>query len=369
MLIDKYEIHDPTLIVNEDIARANIAAMISKAEKSNVIFRPHFKTHQSASIGSWFKDAGIDKITVSSLKMAYYFANSGWKDITVAVPVNLLEIDLINDLASKINLNLLVDNPLSFQHLELLTDRSINIWIKIDVGYRRAGIPWDDQQRILDLALQIQNSKNFSLCGVLTHSGHTYAARNIEEIKTIYTDTLNYMNSVKSYLRNNGIDKVAISIGDTPSMSTMPEFENVDEIRPGNFVFYDLMQANIGSCNISQIAVALACPITGIYPARGEICIYGGGVHLSKERVNDHQGNSIYGLVSFADSFDMISKGPLYPVISVSQEHGIVKLDPETLSSLKPGDVCMVLPIHSCMTANLMKYYLSSDGERIEKLN
>jgi len=33
----------------------------------------------------------------------------------------------------------------------------------------------------------------------------------------------------------------------------------VDEIRPGNFVFYDLMQYRIGSCSVGQIAVAMAC--------------------------------------------------------------------------------------------------------------
>ena len=40
--------------------------------------------------------------------MAEYFAENGWNDITIAFPFNLLEIDKINELAGKINLNILI---------------------------------------------------------------------------------------------------------------------------------------------------------------------------------------------------------------------------------------------------------------------
>ncbi len=76
--------------------------MAQKAKAHNLIFRPHFKTHQSAEIGNWFKDEGVNKITVSSVQMAEYFAESGWKDILIAFPVNIRETEQINRLASKI---------------------------------------------------------------------------------------------------------------------------------------------------------------------------------------------------------------------------------------------------------------------------
>ncbi|MDD4646297.1 MAG: alanine racemase, partial [Bacteroidales bacterium] len=74
--------------------------MAAKASRSGVIFRPHFKTHQSLTIGRWFREAGTRYITESSLVAAGYFASDGWNDITVAIPVNLREIDQINRLAS-----------------------------------------------------------------------------------------------------------------------------------------------------------------------------------------------------------------------------------------------------------------------------
>lgn len=70
--------------------------------------RPHFKTHQSKTVGHWFREVGIDRITVSSAGMAGYFAADGWQDITIAFPVNVREMETIVDLSSKVDLGLLV---------------------------------------------------------------------------------------------------------------------------------------------------------------------------------------------------------------------------------------------------------------------
>ncbi|RMG79679.1 MAG: alanine racemase, partial [Bacteroidetes bacterium] len=86
----------PVPLLQSDICRANIRRMVGKARKNGVRLRPHFKTHQSAEIGEWFRAEGVSQIAVSSLVMAEYFAGAGWSDITVAFPVNILEIETIN---------------------------------------------------------------------------------------------------------------------------------------------------------------------------------------------------------------------------------------------------------------------------------
>ena len=74
----------PTLIVDRAKTEEKIRWMLEKASKSKVRFRPHFKTHQSAEIGDWFRKAGCTAITVSSFDMAAYFAQHGWDNITIA---------------------------------------------------------------------------------------------------------------------------------------------------------------------------------------------------------------------------------------------------------------------------------------------
>ena len=106
------QVTEPTMVLNEEVCKSNIARMAAKAKAANVVFRPHFKTHQSREIGEWFRASGVDKITVSSLNMAMKFAEWGWNDITVAFPVNCLEHEKINALAAKIRLNLLLGHSL-----------------------------------------------------------------------------------------------------------------------------------------------------------------------------------------------------------------------------------------------------------------
>ena len=89
----------PTFLVDETRARANIHRMANKAKRSGVAFRPHFKTHQSTRIGGWFRDEGVDRITVSSVSMAEHFAEAGWTDITIAFLLNPLELPRLKQLA------------------------------------------------------------------------------------------------------------------------------------------------------------------------------------------------------------------------------------------------------------------------------
>ena len=76
----------PTLLIDKAKCKANIKRMALKARQNDIEFRPHLKTHQSLEIGDWFRQEGVTKITVSSVAMAKYFAQDGWKDITIAFP-------------------------------------------------------------------------------------------------------------------------------------------------------------------------------------------------------------------------------------------------------------------------------------------
>jgi D-serine deaminase-like pyridoxal phosphate-dependent protein len=158
-----------------------------------------------------------------------------------------------------------------------------------------------------------------------------------------------------------------ISLGDTPSCSISDDFSRVDEIRPGNFAFYDLTQHKIGSNSIDQIAVALACPIVAKHKERSEIVVYGGGVHLSKDRLEDEEG-VIYGRVVEQNDNGWGDLIPDTYVSSVSQEHGIITMPTDLIDQYSIGDLLYVLPVHSCMTADLMKEYYTIDGRNISMM-
>ena len=353
----------PTLLINEKICRQNISTMVEKAERNGVIFRPHFKTHQSHAVGKWFREAGVTKITASSLKMASYFSDDDWEDITVAFPVNILEINTINQLAGRIQLNLLFESEEVVNELNKILTSEVGAFLKIDVGTHRTGLAPDDHNRIMKILKALEDAENIRFCGFLAHAGHSYGSRDEDEIRQVHEQSMIIMQKLDNEFRDE-YPGMTLSVGDTPTCSKMEDFSTVDELRPGNFAFYDIMQEQIGSCAHDQIAVAMTCPVVALHPEREEMVIYGGGVHFSKDFITVN-GNRKYGQV--VETMDSGWGDPVPRVFlkALSQEHGIISAPKEFIEKHHPGDLLTILPVHSCMTANLMGEYLTLDGGRI----
>lgn len=345
--------------------------MAAKAKRNHVELRPHFKTHVSLEIGEWFRAAEVEKITVSSLKMAEYFALGDWNDITVAFPVNIREIDRINSLAKNIQLNLLVENETALEYLSQHLRHKVGIFIKIDVGTNRTGLGPNQLSRILSLIQNIDNDSHLDFIGLLAHAGHTYGARGLRDIQQIHETYPKILTDIKTAIIHSfpSYSKLIISVGDTPSCSRMEDFGWADEIRPGNYVFYDVMQWIIGSNKLSDIAVAMACPIVAKHKDRNALIIHGGAVHFARDVMyHPFTNHKIYGLV-----VELSEKGWNRPdhksyLAKLSQEHGTLIVSDELFEQYAIGDIIGVLPIHSCMTADCMGAYMDLEGHVIERM-
>ncbi len=354
----------PTLILDKEKCLRNIERMAKKAETLSLDFRPHFKTHQSAEIGEWFRQYGVQKITVSSVQMASFFASHGWTDITIAFPVNILEIDDINILAGKIKLNLLIENKEALLSLDKFIRFPVGIFIKVDTGYNRTGISASKTSQIDVLLSRLKESSLLEFKGFLSHNGQTYHAQSRHEIFNHHFDALLKMRALKNQYKKEW-PGLKISLGDTPSCTVCDNFKGVDEIRPGNFIFYDLMQFNLGVCRFDDIAVRLACPVVARHPSRNEVVIYGGAIHLSKERIINIDGKPLYGRIVVRQEGKEIFLDEKNYITSLSQEHGIIKVPRKDFSYYRVGELIEVIPVHSCLTANLIREYLTTEGELI----
>jgi len=352
----------PYLLINSHQCRQNIERMLHKARKSNTVFRPHFKTHQSIVIGSWFKEHGIDKITVSSIEMAIHFYQNGWNDITIAFPVNPYEVTAINKLSGDIKLNILCSDLGAFQLIAPEIKNETGFFIEIDNGYHRSGLDpaSPDIEKILMLA---QKNRNLVFKGFLSHEGQTYKSVSVEQVKKIHSQAKDNMLALKANYITDYPD-VIISMGDTPSCSIVESFENIDEIRPGNFIFYDLMQLGIHSCKYEQISLVMVCPIAAVYPERRQLVVHGGAVHFSKEQLEEN-GLKHYGRIAMLknNTWGRLIDG--YHLTALSQEHGIIEWEKNVINNFKAGDLIAVVPVHSCLAADLMKDFYTTDGHKI----
>ena len=345
----------PAMIVDETRARANIRSMADKARKSGVAFRPHFKTHQSPVVARWFADEGVDRITVSSVRMAEQFAETGWKDITIAFLLNPLELPRITNLAEYLSrlggrLGLTVDSVAAARKTAGL---DVDVWIKLDTGYGRTGVRWDQTGSLAEILAALEKP-----AGLLTHTGTSYAKRGGAELCALFTETVTRLTAARDATDH---PDLKLSVGDTPCCSAVDDFTGVDEIRPGNFVFYDLMQLQIGSCTETQLAAAAVCPVVGIYPERNQVVVHGGAVHLSKESLQLEDGRRFYGQLGALESPPggrspgLGKVVPDTPVISLSQEHGVIEVPDEICNDLEIGDLVIIWPIHSCLTCDLLQ--------------
>jgi D-serine deaminase-like pyridoxal phosphate-dependent protein len=356
------QIASPTLLIDEKITRANLEKMANKAHGLEKKLVPHWKTAQSRTIGNWAKEYGIREVTASSISLAEYLCGQGWDSIHIAFPFNIREIPRLNRIAAKQGISVQVVNVATAKALaEGLTER-VEFFVELDAGYGRTGIQETQEAELEAIFTHANGSEFLKFKGFYIHPGHTYYGKDMDKIHLESQEALAKMKA--KYLHR--YPNLVTRLGDTPGCAVRSEFGEVDELGPGNFVFFDLMQVQLGSCTKEDIAVCLAVPVVDIRKDRKEILIHGGGVHLAKDVLINEDGSKNFGEIVI-----LHEKGWSIPshrsfVKSISQEHGIVQASDELLASLQVGDLLGILPVHSCMTADCMGSYLSLDGQVVD---
>ncbi|MGK2858960.1 MAG: alanine racemase [Thermoanaerobaculia bacterium] len=349
----------PAFIVDRGIAKANCDRMRAKALLAGVVFRPHVKTHKTIEGARLQHGASEGPITVSTLAEAEFFAKGGFDDITWAVPVASAKLQRCLAIAKRARLILLVDHPSAVAALSEFAASNqvdLDVMLKVDCGYHRAGVDPDAAESVA-LALSIARAPRLRLRGLLTHAGHSYGARNEEGIRRIALDEASAVRRLAATLEGEGINGLLRSVGSTPTMSVAP-IEGVDEIRPGNYVFYDAFQAAIGSCRLSDCAAFVVTTVIGVSSVRGECLVDAGALALSKDQGPVHVDAEFgYGVVCRLDGVPLPAR-----LVSLSQEHGIVRWKDRTVGAAI-GDRLRIVPNHSCLTAALYdRYHVLEDG-------
>ncbi len=296
--------------------------------------------------------------------MAEYFAGVGWDDITIAFPFVPQWAEAVNRLAKDISVNITFSSAQNLLASYNLINEFVGVFIEVDVGYGRTGVQPENTREIALMLNLIKTNEKFTFKGFLVHAGQSYGASGKEQVLKIHNRALTQLIKLKSFWKEQ-YPNLVVSYGDTPTCSIADEFWGVDEIRPGNFIFYDVMQSKIGSCKPSQIAVALICPVVDSAHEQGKIVVHGGAVHLSKERIK-LDGADCYGLVCRFDGKTWSEPIPGAMVTALSQEHGTISYVENSLNTIKPGELLAILPIHSCLTVDCMGAIFDSELNQLD---
>ena len=237
---------------------------------------------------------------------------------------------------------------------------TFDVLIEIDCGGGRGGVlPQSDDPLAIAAAL---SSPGVRLAGVLTHAGHSYGCESIAEIVAVAEQERAGAVLAAERLRATGYPCPVVSVGSTPTALFAKHLDGVTEIRPGNFVFFDLFQAALGTCATGDIAVGVLASVIGPHRARNHFLLDAGALALSKDvGANRRRPGTGYGLLSRTPAEAPI---PGIAVLDVHQEHGIVgapsgllAIDALPFADYPVGSRVTVWPNHSCMTAAMYDRY------------
>ena len=330
----------PCFVVDVERLQANIDRMAARAARHGVRLRPHVKTHKCLEIGEMQRRAGARGITVATLYEARIFAHHGFDDILWAFPVILNRLGEILEVAAMTRLALLIDSHEAIDALESSGTRH-PVWLKVDCGYRRAGVD-PTSEHAVQLATRLAGSPSLDFEGILTHSGQAYQCRSPDEAAAVAETERSVMAAFAARLTGAGVSVPQVSVGSTPASSRATDLAGVSEIRPGNYVFHDRMQVEIGSCEIRDCAATILTSVVSSQPGATHCVIDAGALALSKDPGNQG-GDPGFGAI-FADYEAGTIEKDLH-VSSLSQEHGILD------RALPVGTRLRLLPNHSCLTA------------------
>ncbi len=133
----------------------------------------------------------------------------------------------------------------------------------------------------------------------------------------------------------------------------------IDEIRPGNYIFFDNFQATLGSCSFEDTALTVLAAV--IHKSKDRLVIDAGAIALSKDRgpVGLDPGCG-YGRVLDIDGNETGMR-----VTGMSQEHGEINVDNGGSERFDVGDRVRILANHSCLTAAQHSHYNVMENGKI----
>jgi D-serine deaminase-like pyridoxal phosphate-dependent protein len=346
------ELPTPSLILDAGRMERNIARLKARLERLGVPLRPHLKTGKSVEVARRVMSSPAGPATVSTLREAEQFIAAGVRDIVYAVGIAPAKLQEVVELRARgADLVVVLDTVDQAQAVARASRHAatrIPALIEIDCDGHRSGVLPTDRQRLLEIGRALEDGAE--LRGVLTHAGDSYGARGAEALRECAEVERRSVVDAATILREAGLPCPVVSVGSTPTAHNAADLTGVTEVRAGVFVFFDLVMAGVGVCQVDDIALSVLATVIGHQREKGWILVDAGWMAMSQDRgTRKQEVDQGYGLVC-----DLAGKP--YPdliVADANQEHGIITLRPGSdakLPELAIGDRVRILPNHACAT-------------------
>ena len=361
-----FDLPTPALILDRRRLETNAASMRERVRELGVTLRPHVKTSKSIDVLRILAGATELPITVSTLAEADYFFAHGVRDILYAVGIAPVKLPHIASLIRNgCTLRVILDSVEAAEAVQAFgasEGLTIEALIEVDTDGRRAGVDPSDEL-LIEIARRLSSGPGAKLAGVMTHAGGSYSARTLGEFEEIAERERAGAVAAAEKLRAAGFPVGIVSVGSTPTVHYARTLDGVTEARVGVYAFGDLVQVELGTCAMDDIAISVLASVIGHSRDHGRVLIDAGFLALSRDRgTADFPIDWGYGAVCNAETGALIDN---VRVESTNQEHGIITARSGELdwSRFRIGGRVRILPNHACATAAAYDRYFVTSGD------
>ncbi|MEM8860955.1 MAG: D-TA family PLP-dependent enzyme [Chloroflexota bacterium] len=341
----------PVLLIYPDRAQENIKTLIKVAGDVNRL-RPHVKTHKMGEIAQMHLEAGIHKFKCATIAEAEMLAMAGAKDILLAYQPVGPRADRLVALAQAYpdaSFGCLLDDPTIAYQLSIRAKKgqvTLNIWLDIDNGMGRSGMPPGDGA--LALYGTIADMPGLRPAGLHVYDGHI---RNpdFEQRKVDGNAAFEPINTLIERIKAAGLDEPNVVAGGSPSFPVNALRADVD-LSPGTYIFWDAGYASICSELEFQFAAVVLTRILS-KPGGKRICLDVGSKGVSPD-------NPVENRIRFLN----LETQPKF--LGQSEEHLVIEV--ENPDDYAVGDVWYGVPYHVCPTVNLYQEALIVEDSEIK---
>lgn len=357
------EIETPAVLVDQERLARNIDWAQRLADRRRVALRPHVKTHKCLEIARMQLERGAAGLTASKVDEALVFIEAGVRSVTVAYPVvdeRKLRRLLLAAQQHGTDLRVVVDSSEATELLARVAAEGrarVGAFVEIDVGLHRCGLEESDPQ-LVDLVQLIQRCGQLQFTGLLSHAGHAYGAKDVQEVAAIAAEECRILQRVRATLEGSGVEVAEVSVGSTPTVLASETAEGITEIRPGNYVFMDRTPLRLGLTSFDEVALTVLATVVS---RNADYLITDAGSKVLTSDLGAHgtAGAGGYGLAFSLD--EPVGGSAGLNVSRLSEEHGFVAAGH---SNITIGTKLRIVPNHACPVVNLADELVIVSGER-----
>jgi D-serine deaminase-like pyridoxal phosphate-dependent protein len=357
------ELPTPQVLIDHTRARRNIDRAQRLADAAGLRLRPHAKTHKSPIVARWQIERGAIGVCCAKIGEAEVLVDAGIDNIRLPYPVNPSNAPRLMALMDRAAMSIIVDHvdvACGWSEVMQRAGRTLDVLVKVDVGFHRCGI--DPDKEPLAFLQAVSRLRGVRLCGLLSHAGHAYHAASEDELGAIARQEAGTLSELHDRAAASGIALDEISVGATPTLRFSVGEKGITELRPGNYVYFDRTQVALGAASLDDCALTVMATVVS-KPAVDRIILDCGSKTLTNDQARGITPATGYGAVLAGRGDAPRRVDETLAIERLSEEHATVRAAGGT--PLEPGDRVRVVPNHSCVVSNLVDVVRLVEGEEV----